>query len=340
MNDLGRNHSGKERIIRITSILLVGIVLPFVEPDINREEGHFWVVLMISVLRTAALWYGSEAIVEFVTNRFSILISSFRTLAMLFLGLTLLVLVVEFLEIRALIHLAKLTLTYETRFMFYFVSWLITFLITSIYAATFFFLQWHQNKLAAEIHERKSVEARYAVLRNQVNPHFLFNSFNTLSGMVESNGQASMYVQNLADFFRYILSVSDKDLVQLETELEFARSYAYLQEQRFQGKLRFSFDIPAEALKCSIPPLSLQMLLENAVKHNEISQEKNLLVSVSVPDPDWLLVRNPVQLKAFPYDSSGMGLENIKQRYTYLSEHPVRVQADLTFFEVYLPLIR
>jgi sensor histidine kinase YesM len=333
------SHTKKERIIRIIGILVVGVLFPFLEPDLNREEGYFWVVILVSVLRTAALWYGSETIVEFVTRRFSIIDRPFRTLALLILGLTLLVLVVEFLEIRALIHLGGFPLDFNSRFMFYLVSWLITFLITSIYAATFFFLQWHQNKLQAEIHERKSIEARYEVLRNQVNPHFLFNSFNTLSGMVEPSSTVSQYVQRLSDFFRYILSVNEQDLVPLETELEFARNYAYLQEQRFQGKLQFIFDIPSEAMVLSIPPLSLQMLLENAVKHNEISQERNLLVSVSVPEKGWLLVRNPVQLKTYPYDTSGIGLENIKQRYTYLSDHSIRINTNDSFFEVYLPLI-
>jgi two-component system, LytTR family, sensor kinase len=335
----GEQKFWKERLIRFGGIFLVGFVFPFLEPSYDSQSAYFWIAVTISIIRTAALWYGSANIVEYITGNYSVITNPLKTFSALILGLSLLVALVEFLEIRALIYIAKLPLTLDSRILFYIISWLITFLITSIYAASFFFLQWHENKMKAEILERTSIEARYEVLRNQVNPHFLFNSFNTLSGMVEPSSPVSHYVQSLSDFFRYILSVSNKDLVKLEQELTFAGNYAYIQEQRFSGKLHFEFAIPAEYLQYNIPPLSLQMLLENAVKHNEISHENPLLVKIFINAEGLLVVSNPIQKKESLPESSGLGLENIRQRYAWLAGKDIIQNSSDTIFVVQLPLL-
>jgi len=190
--------------------------------------------------------------------------------------------------------------------------------------------------------EQEKIEFQFQVLRNQINPHFLFNSFNTLVSIIEDNPKMAVgYVEHLSEFFRNIVNYRDKDVIPLGEEIELMQTYFYLQQKRFGAHLKMTIDVSEEAKKhIFIPPLTLQLLMENAIKHNAVSKETPLLVELFMEDDKWLTVRNNINPKMRKEVSSGMGLQNIVSRYNLLSREPVLINDDKTHFTVSLPTLK
>ncbi len=164
------------------------------------------------------------------------------------------------------------------------------------------------------------LESKYAVLKNQVNPHFLFNSLNSLNSLIRiSPEKAIEFVDKFSKIYRYVLDVNDKMVVELYEEVDFLQSYYFLQKIRFGVNLKIEVNIDAKKLNDFILPLSIQMLLENAIKHNEISMEKPLTISISA-DEDYLIISNNLQRKNVFEHSNGIGLANLKERYKHFTD--------------------
>ena len=215
----------------------------------------------------------------------------------------------------------------------------ITLLINAIMVANEFFKHWRKSTLEKEALKRITVSAEFESLKNQINPHFLFNALNTLASLIEEEPQiASRFVQKLSSVYRYLLSQRDKELVSLGEELDFLKSYIFLYQIRFGENFRVEINIAPQWLHKEIVTLSLQMLLENAVKHNVISKEKPLVVNISIAD-NKLCVCNNLQVKTILTESNGIGLQNIKSRYAILSEETVEIKVSNDNFLVCLPLI-
>jgi LytS/YehU family sensor histidine kinase len=253
-------------------------------------------------------------------------------------ALTLFVLVVEMGEIFVFEKYLKIVLDNSAKSTLIIGSLLITFMISAIYASVAFFIQWKANLVKAQALEKANLEARYETLRNQVNPHFLFNSLNTLLMMVSDNQAAAKYVESLSDFMRYMLNTRDKEAVLLRDELKIARQYVFIQQSRFGGKLSVSFDVAESYFHYAIPPLSLQMIIENAIKHNVISKDNPLVVKIFVEDNEYLVIENNISPKIEKEPSTGVGLENIRNRYLYLTGKVVIVKNENGAFIVKLPL--
>ena len=176
-------------------------------------------------------------------------------------------------------------------------------------------------------------------MKNQINPHFLFNNLNTLSSLITENLVAATdFVQKLSSVYRYLLQSMDKRLVDLETELNFLDAYLYLLKMRFQNGLTVQVEIPPRVLHYSIAPLTLQILIENAVKHNIISSRQPLHVEITYLPDDWLSIRNNIQKKSVRETSTYVGLQNIHKRYNLLGERNIVVQETPTEFIVRIPL--
>ncbi len=186
---------------------------------------------------------------------------------------------------------------------------------------------------------RERLQSQLDTLRNQVNPHFLFNSFNTLTAVIEKDpGQAVDYVARLSDFFRTILQQQGKEVISVAEELALLETYFYLQRQRFGENLRIAVDVPEVLQHAAIPPLTMQMLAENAVKHNVISRDRPLTIEVS-GRPGQLIFRNNLQERSVQEKSTGIGLQNIINRYRILFGQEVTVAKSETHFTVTLPLL-
>ena len=196
-------------------------------------------------------------------------------------------------------------------------------------------------KLKSEQLEKQQLVSEISLLKTQVNPHFLFNSLSILSSLVRVNPDLSeKFIDQLARSYRYILEQKDQPLVTLRTELGFIESYSFLLKIRFENKFKVEIDLPENILdKFKIAPLTLQLLIENAVKHNRMSVSEPLTVTISVESDQMLVVKNKLQPRSTPSMSTGVGLENIMNRYALLTGRQVWAGESDDQFVVRIPLL-
>lgn len=221
----------------------------------------------------------------------------------------------------------------------YISSLLMSALVVTLYEATSFYVQLQRTVAENAELERQNIESQLEGLRNQVNPHFLFNSLNTLIYLIpEDSEKAVRFVQQLSKVYRYVLESRDSKLIPLTEELDFLKSYIFLLKERFGENLQVEIKDMEKKHDTVIVPLTLQMLFENAIKHNVISTGKPLHIEVFAENGH-LVVRNNLQKKNQVMDSTGIGLQNIKDRYRMLTEKEVEIIPSQQYFTVALPTI-
>lgn len=204
----------------------------------------------------------------------------------------------------------------------------------------FTYHQWKEAITEAERLQRINWESRYEGLKQQVNPHFLFNSINTLSSLItEDKAEAGRYVKEMSRVYRYLLRTNDDELVPLQTELQFISSYYHLLKTRFGSAIQLSVNVPQRYAQSLLPPLTLQMLVENAVKHNNVSKDTPLSIGIGCTQEGWLWVKNNLQPRQGFVDSTGIGLNNIREKYRLLGLPDVQLQNAEQEFTVLLPLV-
>jgi two-component system, LytTR family, sensor kinase len=216
----------------------------------------------------------------------------------------------------------------------------IFFIIIQNLAEFGFFLNERYRKSLAEVEKfrKENAENQFEMLKLQLNPHFLFNSLNTLSSLVhEDTSKASDFIRRLSDVYRYVLDNRSKELVTLSEELDFIKAFTFLLSLRFQGMISFNFDIDKNTLEQRIAPMTLQLLVENAVKHNIASQKQPLAVAISAKD-NGLVVENNLQPKG-EQNGTGVGLKNISSRYAFLTDRKVEIIKESNIFRVIIPLL-
>jgi sensor histidine kinase YesM len=211
--------------------------------------------------------------------------------------------------------------------------------ITIFLTSRSFLKEWKQSVVDAEKYKRETLQARYDALMSQVNPHFLFNSFNVLTDLVYVDQDlAAKFIQQLSKVYRYVLESSNKEFVPLTTEIEFLRAYVFLLQIRFGNNLQVSWpDSIPEHYK--VVPLCLQLLIENAIKHNVVSQEEPLHITISL-EKEMIEVSNTLQRRNVVEHSTGMGLANIKSRYEHLGTRQVLINETHNSFSVQIPLLK
>lgn len=216
---------------------------------------------------------------------------------------------------------------------------LISFVISLIFTSIGFFNAWKQSFIQAEKLKVEMMAYKYESLRNQINPHFLFNSLNVLSDLVyDDQAIAVKFIRQLSDLFRYVLDSRDKELVPLKDELEFIRSFTFLLKTRFEQKLKIEIDVQANPEEY-IVPMTLQLLIENAVKHNEVSEAFPLRITVRKVG-DCLEVENNLQPKSVGDDSKKTGLKNITQQFAFFSEKPIKIITSDERYMVRVPILK
>lgn len=214
-----------------------------------------------------------------------------------------------------------------------------TIMVIAVYESIFFMHQLRHSVEETEKLKRESLNAELNALKTQVNPHFLFNNLNTLCSIIPENPkQATEFVQQLSKVYRHILEVRDEKSIPLKEELDVLKAYAFLMQTRFGGNLDVVIDVPDEKLNKKIVPLSLQILMENAIKHNIVSSDKPLRIEV-VAQNGKLVVSNNLQKKNQLNESTGIGLDNIRNRYILLGNNQVEVIESGSNFTVSIPLI-
>jgi len=219
--------------------------------------------------------------------------------------------------------------------------WLIATLFVSfwIYKFILSIIKKQESKVKEQKIIAGTASAKFETLKNQIDPHFLFNSLNVLSSLIEENPEnAQRFTTSLSKVYRYVLEQKDKDLVSIEEELAFAKTYMNLLQMRFENSLTYEVlteNVDAEA---KVVPLSLQLLLENAVKHNIISEQKPLHIQIYIEN-DALVIQNNFQKKAVLQDGQGVGIQNIISRYAIITDRKVTIEQNEHTFTVKLPIL-
>lgn len=198
--------------------------------------------------------------------------------------------------------------------------------------------RWQRVAMQNEVLKRDQSMARFEALKQQVSPHFLFNSFATLNWLIRDDpAAAERFVQKMSQVYRYVLHQGEQRSVPLGEELAFVESYLYLLHMRFEQNLRVTIDVPANLHAWRLPPLAIQTVIENAVKHNIISQEQPLTIHLSA-EPGTFTVRNTLQPRLSPEAPSGVGLKNLNARFHFLGRAGLVAQPHDGYFIVTLPL--
>jgi len=339
-----RKRKSDFKIIRILKVLLLTILVGllvtyFFVQDIEEMLGNIFASIIYSLFIGSILWAGNELIISTIGKHPALKKKPNRKF-------TIVIIVVIIYFFIAIIFVSLIWHVFWEKgsisefnmpsFQHIAVSLGVTFIITFGTSLREFIHDEKENIIREEKLKTEIIKLQYETLKNQVNPHFLFNSLNALTSLVAENDEAVSFIKNLADVYRYVLDQKDKELVSLEQELEFVSAYLYLHQIRFGKNLEI--DVCKAPANKMVVPLAVQMLVENAIKHNEISVDAPLKISISVED-ELIIIENNLQLKSMMPDSSKIGLGNIKARYEYLTDIKIVAGEFDNKFIVKIPLL-
>lgn len=333
-----------DRHLRVVGIPVVATLIPAINhfADFQQLNSTFFMYWLVSICTTTTLWEGNRYIMVRMRRAFPNYSQTTRRLVYE-AGLALVyTLVTTFLLDQVL---CRLIFHDDELFVGFRMSLLPTLLVYLVYEAVYFFEAWKLNVRQTESLAREGVQSQLEVLKNQLDPHFLFNSMNTLAALIdEENVDAQQYLEHLSDVYRYVLVSRSKDTVPLEEEIAFVDAYVYLNKIRFRDNLQVETVLAADAGRQYVTPLSLQMLIENAIKHNVVSKENPLKIKIQQESNGYLVVENNIQEKTIlrsgaPEKSTRVGLQNIINRYSLLTDRQVEVIRSGGLFTVRIPLL-
>lgn len=317
--------------------LLLHAIVPFPVNDHNRIYDF-----LISIIITLLVWEGNLRIDTLINQRYPWVVNPGKRILVhlpVSLVFSVLAIYLPMLVFDSFVCEAPLANQGALMLSSIVIGILITFIILSIEISTQFFSHWKNSLVEVERYKTESTQAQLQNLKNQLNPHFLFNNMSILSSLVyKDQDKAVDFINQLSKVYRYLLDNRNDELVTLDTELTFIKSYVYLLQIRFDKNLVFDIDVAENKLPFLIPPMSLQMLIENAIKHNEVSSENPLSISI-VAQNHGLTITNNLQLRSNKEPGSKTGLINIKERYKYYTKEEVKVIQSVKSFVVIIPLL-
>ncbi len=300
---------------------------------------NFYITFCYSGLAWVALWKGSEFLVELWDDRVPWLDAPLKRFLVSLISIIIYVYFVAWgldLFFDLLIFKKTLSESLQASSTPFFNVLVITLLINIFMHGRGFLLSWRQASIDMEKLKTEQIASQYNSLKNQVNPHFLFNSLNALSSLVYDNqDKAVEFIRKLSQVYRYVLESKDEEVVELSSEMDFVKNFIFLQRIRFGDNLKVQIDENNPNL--FVPPLAIQILVENAIKHNVISEKDPLFIEIEMLD-EYCVVKNSLKEKKVK-DSTGIGLENIKSRYQYLTNREVVINKTEDLFEVKIPLL-
>lgn len=326
-------------------ILIMGLITPlmFFGAKPFKYPLEYLVNVLISTLISTIYYFIITTLAMRIRQRYPNLSQIKKRIQSQLLGAGIIILLVQSLT-STIFFMFDLNKAYErnspTILQIVLASIFLTLFVMSIFEGVYLFQKYKEAELEREKLQRINLQSQLNTLKNQVNPHFLFNSLNTLTSLIpEDPNLAVEFVQKLSASYRNILTFRDEKLISLEKELAALDSYVFLLKMRFQDKIIIENNIPTSVNEHLIIPLSLQMLIENAVKHNIVSAKKPLLIKLNIIH-NYLIVSNNIQIKSQVHNSTKVGLANIKSRYKLVNDTEVRVIETDNTFQVELPLIK
>ncbi len=331
-----------DRLFTALGIPVIGLLIPVVFGGVYFDEGaYYWSNAGISAIYTSIYWFTARFMMIRLHQRFpnaEQLGLRVRWLAAMFIPFILTICTLSY-------FLIPEQSPEEQNFLqSVLMSAILTTSVASIYESIYLLNRYREVQVEREQLLREKVQTELEALRSQVNPHFLFNSLNTLADLIsEDPVRAEQYVQELSKVYRYILEIQSRELIPMQEELDFLHSYIYLLRTRFGDKLQVRFAIPESLYHRHIVPLSLQLLFENAIKHNVISAARPLLIEVYSENGTDLVVRNNLQPRQQPdstsENSTKKGLANLRNRYRLLCNRAVETASLTGNFTVVVPTL-
>jgi two-component system, LytTR family, sensor kinase len=287
-------------------------------------------------------WYLHIVIMHWLRNKFPLLKHTtlrLSILALAHIGMTFFTFVGLFYAYDAT-HFLEYTLDKSKLRICLYIAIALTMVATTMWETVYTFNQWKESVAEKEKLEQLTIQNEFDTLKSQVNPHFLFNCFNTLSSLIcEDKKQAEVFLNELSKVYRYLLRSNESGLSTLKLEIQFIRSYFKLLETRYGEALQMTVEVDKKYEQYLLPSLSLQLLVENAVKHNQVSKSQPLVIDIFTTAGKKLVVSNNLQPKIIKSPSNRIGLENIRSKYSLLEQNGFQVLEDGKTFSVVLPLI-
>ncbi len=345
-NKIAEERQPKDKWLRMTGIPLVTLVATFILSGSFKgiEQVPIIQVFFSNLVITWAGWEISRCILLWARKRYPGMEQVRKRLGISFL-LYFIVLFTLDSVVTGLTYLLPFFTPYNwtpvTFILFVAMSTFIAMVIGSLYEAVYFFSLWKKTTREKEQLRHENLMTQFESLKTQINPHFLFNSLNSLSSLVETDKRIAVeFIHGMAQVYRYILDSTESDLTTLRQELSFLHAYFYLLKTRFGNNLRETISVPESFLNMRIPPLTLQILVENAVKHNIVSAGKPLFLKIAASGEDEITICNNLQKKSGAVPSSHFGLKNINRRYELLSMQGIRIREDAVSWCVSISLLK
>ncbi len=322
----------------------VFIIIDTISPVEKRfQEKHTpFLVYLLCLGITAAIWEVNQFINCTVEKRFSWQREPLKRLSVQFgLGVICGIIIIKY----SVFYFDKLLcplpaeISERLNLTSVIVGSLFTIILIGIYIGLELFKNWKESLVEAEKYKKESIEAQLQNLKSQVNPHFLFNNLSVLSSLVYKNQDKAVdFINQFSKVYRYILENQTKELIELENELKFIESYCYLLKIRFEDGFNYQISVDKKLFGRLVPPMVLQLLIENTIKHNQTSIDKPLTVEV-IANEHIISVKNNLQLRTVKEESSKTGLTNIISRYKFFTKKEVEIIQNSEFFEVKIPLL-
>jgi two-component system, LytTR family, sensor kinase len=301
----------------------------------------FWSNLLVTLVFTFCIWNSNYLIVKKFRRRLPLLNQTRRRIVRTFLITCLNTIAICIILDFAFFNIFSMPGDYGLHTDSMFTGLMASAFVLSVYEGLYFFEMWRQAMLSAEELKKANLQIQFDSLKNQVNPHFLFNSLNTLSSLVEEDSaRAVRFIQKMSSVYRYLLQGSDRELATVAQELEFINAYVFMLKTRFDDSFSIEINVADKYQMHLLPPHTLQMLVENAVKHNVVSSDNPLSVNIYTDDSGYLIVSNNLQRKNALVKSNGVGLNNIIQRYELLGDRKVIVTEAEEKFTVKVPMLQ
>lgn len=330
--------------IVLVGIPFVAFVMPLLFFDATLENGFwaFWPKWKVSLFFTTFYWVVMRWSVLFFRSTWPEYKDTGKRISLMVLTTVVVVLLLNSLCYD--VHDLLLPQGHDDRvtpFDYAKGTYMVVFFVISLYEGIYFYHRWRLSVIETERLRRENISSQLDALKSQVNPHFLFNSLNTLTYLIpEDEERAVRFVEQLSKVYRYILEIRDRSLITVAEELDFLDAYLFLLKERFGENLQLQLKIDPTVKRLHMIPLSMQMLLENAIKHNVVSSEHPLAIEVVVgTSKGTLLVRNQLRPKQQQQNSTKVGLDNIRRRYAFYTSTQVEVNDQEGWFSVELPLL-
>ncbi len=327
----------------ILIVILIGNFAWFMfQHDIIFSLKKLMTVTAYSAMIGTALWKGNEGLSHIIYKYYDINKEPVKTLwvslVLMFVYTVIAIVVVNYIWYVLIWGQSVSFMLLNSRFAMI-IQLGITFIIVATFLSIGFFQAWRESAVNEERLQKDSIKFQYKALKNQINPHFLFNSLNSLTSLVyKDQDQAAKFIKQLSEVYRYVLEHKENEVVSLKEEINFSEKYIFLQKIRHDKSLQVNITANGTNDKY-IVPVSMQLLIENAIKHNEVSEENPLVIKIYEKD-DYVWVENNLQPKVAIKESGGVGLETIKDRYAFLSDKKVIITQTDKSFIVQLPLIK